>query len=75
MPELPLEEVEKYAWNPDDHSVNLYVKPDDKLTMHRHPVAQSSDSIRAKVSLNWKTKKLELRICKLCCNLNTLCNL
>lgn len=49
MPELPIEEAEKYAWNPEDHSVNVYVKPDDKLTMHRHPVAQSSDAIRAKI--------------------------
>uniref|UniRef100_A0A914KV78 B30.2/SPRY domain-containing protein n=2 Tax=Meloidogyne TaxID=189290 RepID=A0A914KV78_MELIC len=52
MPELPLEEAEKYAWNSEDHSVNVYVKPDDKLTMHRHPVAQSSDAIRAKIGFS-----------------------
>lgn len=46
---LPLEVMEAYAWNPDDRSLNVFVKDDDRLTFHRHPVAQSTDSIRAKV--------------------------
>jgi SPRY domain-containing SOCS box protein 1/4 len=49
MPQLPLEEMEKNAWNPEDRSINVYVKEEDKLTLHRHPVAQSTDSIRGKV--------------------------
>ena len=31
-------------------SFNLYVKEDDPLTLHRYPVAQSSDCIRGKVA-------------------------
>lgn len=46
----PLEVMEAYAWNPDDRSLNIFVKDDDRLTFHRHPVAQSTDSIRAKVN-------------------------
>ncbi|TWW76740.1 SPRY domain-containing SOCS box protein 4 [Takifugu flavidus] len=34
---------------PDDRSLNVFVKEDDKLTFHRHPVAQSTDCIRGKV--------------------------
>lgn len=29
--------------------MNIYVKEDDKLTFHRHPVAQSTDCIRGRV--------------------------
>ncbi|VDN19164.1 unnamed protein product [Gongylonema pulchrum] len=47
-PPLPREVMEAYAWNPDDRSLNIFVKDDDRLTFHRHPVAQSTDSIRAK---------------------------
>ncbi|XP_019868126.1 protein gustavus isoform X2 [Aethina tumida] len=39
----------KYGWNQDDRSLNIFVKEDDKLTFHRHPVAQSTDCIRGKV--------------------------
>jgi SPRY domain-containing SOCS box protein 1/4 len=49
MPELSAEEAEKFAWDPDDRSINLYVKEEDRLTIHRHPVAQSTDCIRGKV--------------------------
>lgn len=46
----PSDEVlEAHAWNPDDRSLNIYVKEDDKLTFHRHPVAQSTDCIRGRV--------------------------
>ncbi|KAK3922852.1 Protein gustavus [Frankliniella fusca] len=40
-----------HAWNADDRSLNIFVKEDDKLTFHRHPVAQSTDCIRGKVGL------------------------
>ena len=35
------------AWNKEDASKNIYIK-DDCLTLHRNPVAQSSDGIRGK---------------------------
>ncbi|XP_065136547.1 SPRY domain-containing SOCS box protein 4b [Paramisgurnus dabryanus] len=37
------------AWNPDERSLNLFIKDDDRLTFHRHPVAQSTDCVRGKV--------------------------
>lgn len=40
--------AEKHTWNPADRSLNIYVKPDDRFTLHRHPVAQSTDCIRGK---------------------------
>ncbi len=39
----------KHAWNQEDRSYNIFVKDDDLLTFHRHPVAQSTDCIRGKV--------------------------
>lgn len=36
------------AWNPKDSSPNIYIK-EDALTLHRNPVAQSTDAIRGKV--------------------------
>ena len=60
-------EVElKHAWNPDDRSLNIFVKEDDPLTFHRHPVAQSTDCIRGRIGftrglhvweLNWSTRQ------------------
>lgn len=38
-----------HAWNPDDRSLNIFVKELDPLTLHRHPVAQSTDCIRTKI--------------------------
>jgi len=38
-----------HAWNPDDRSLNIFVKESDPLTLHRHPVAQSTDCIRTKM--------------------------
>lgn len=43
-PEIQLQ----HAWNPDDRSLNLFIKDDDRLTFHRHPVAQSTDCVRGK---------------------------
>jgi len=40
----------KHSWNPDDRSLNIFVKDDDGgLTLHRHPVAQSTDGVRGRV--------------------------
>jgi len=56
----------KHAWNQDDRSYNIFVKEDDKMTFHRHPVAQSTDCIRAKVGyerglhlfeITWSTRQ------------------
>uniref|UniRef100_A0A915E4I6 Uncharacterized protein n=1 Tax=Ditylenchus dipsaci TaxID=166011 RepID=A0A915E4I6_9BILA len=49
MPLPSREEMERHAWNPDDRSLNIYVKEEDRLTLHRHPVAQSTDCIRGKI--------------------------
>jgi len=38
-----------HSWNPSDRSLNIFVKEEDRLTFHRHPVAQSTDSIRGKI--------------------------
>nr|XP_023014826.1 protein gustavus isoform X1 [Leptinotarsa decemlineata] len=51
MPPALRETQLKYSWNQDDRSLNIFVKEDDKLTFHRHPVAQSTDCIRGKVGL------------------------
>uniref|UniRef100_A0AC35U6J0 SplA/ryanodine receptor domain and SOCS box containing 1 n=1 Tax=Rhabditophanes sp. KR3021 TaxID=114890 RepID=A0AC35U6J0_9BILA len=42
--------MEEHSWNPLDRSLNIFVKDDDPLTLHRHPVAQSTDCIRGKVA-------------------------
>ena len=47
-PSLPEEALLGHAWNPNDRSVNIFVKEDDPHTFHRHPVAQSTDCIRGK---------------------------
>ncbi|KAL5235155.1 hypothetical protein ACI65C_002565 [Semiaphis heraclei] len=56
----------KHGWNADDRSLNIFVKEEDKLTFHRHPVAQSTDCIRGKAGLtkglhvwevNWSTRQ------------------
>ncbi|CEF60818.1 SOCS protein, C-terminal domain and B30.2/SPRY domain and SPla/RYanodine receptor SPRY domain and Concanavalin A-like lectin/glucanases superfamily domain and SPla/RYanodine receptor subgroup domain-containing protein [Strongyloides ratti] len=51
MDSEPVEQkvMEEHAWNPNDRSLNIFVKEDDPLTLHRHPVAQSTDCIRGKV--------------------------
>lgn len=56
----------RHAWNPEDRSLNIFVKEDDRLTFHRHPVAQSTDCIRGKVGytrglhvweVHWSTRQ------------------
>jgi len=49
MPLCPYETQVQHSWNPDDRSLNIFVKEADPLTLHRHPVAQSTDCIRTKV--------------------------
>ncbi|TKS80023.1 SPRY domain-containing SOCS box protein 4 [Collichthys lucidus] len=49
MPCAGLETQLRHAWNPDDRSLNIFIKEEDKLTFHRHPVAQSTDCIRGRV--------------------------
>jgi len=55
----------KNSWNPDDRSLNIFIKDDDALTIHRHPVAQSTDCIRGRVGytrglhvweINWNAR-------------------
>lgn len=66
MPAVAREVQVKHSWNADDRSLNVFVKEDDKLTFHRHPVAQSTDCIRGKVGftkglhvweVNWSTRQ------------------
>ncbi|XP_067873080.1 SPRY domain-containing SOCS box protein 1 [Heterodontus francisci] len=49
MPPATCEVQLLHSWNNDDRSLNVFVKEDDKLIFHRHPVAQSTDGIRGKV--------------------------
>lgn len=62
MPRASKETQVTHSWNTEDRSLNIYVKPEDPLTFHRHPVAQSTDCIRSKMGyetglhvfeLNW----------------------
>jgi len=49
-PPADKEEQLKHSWNPDDRSLNIFLKDDDDgLTLHRHPVAQSTDGVRGRV--------------------------
>jgi SPRY domain-containing SOCS box protein 1/4 len=66
MPPVTREIQVKHSWNSEDRSLNVFVKEDDKLTFHRHPVAQSTDCIRGKVGftkglhvweVNWSTRQ------------------
>ncbi|XP_011333065.2 protein gustavus isoform X4 [Ooceraea biroi] len=66
MPPASRETQVHHSWNANDRSLNIFVKEDDKLTFHRHPVAQSTDCIRGKVGytkgmhvweLYWSTRQ------------------
>jgi SPRY domain-containing SOCS box protein 1/4 len=50
LPPCSYEESAKHAWNPEDRSLNIFVKESDPFTLHRHPVAQSTDCIRTKIA-------------------------
>jgi len=47
-PPVDIEEQKKHGWNKDDKSPNVFVK-NEGLTVHRYPVAQSSDACRGKI--------------------------
>jgi len=49
MPPASQEIQVRNSWNPDDRSLNIFIKDDDAMTIHRHPVAQSTDCIRGRV--------------------------
>lgn len=49
MPPCSFSTQIQHSWNPDDRSLNIFVKEVDPLTLHRHPVAQSTDCIRTKL--------------------------
>jgi len=66
MPPVSRDVQLKHAWNQDDRSFNIFVKEEDKLTFHRHPVAQSTDCIRSKIGyergihlfeITWSTRQ------------------
>ena len=60
MPPASKETQVKNAWNSEDRSLNIFVKEDDKLTFHRHPVAQSTDCIRSRVGYERGLHVMEL---------------
>ncbi|XP_030041710.1 SPRY domain-containing SOCS box protein 1 [Microcaecilia unicolor] len=49
MPPASMEVQLQYSWNNNDRSPNIFVKDDNQLIFHRHPVAQSTDAIRGRV--------------------------
>ena len=51
----------EHAWNPDDSSSNIDVSEEDPFTMHRQPVAQSTDGIRSKKSYEQGLHLFEIR--------------
>uniref|UniRef100_A0A1I8PTI4 B30.2/SPRY domain-containing protein n=1 Tax=Stomoxys calcitrans TaxID=35570 RepID=A0A1I8PTI4_STOCA len=51
MPPVSKEVQLRHSWNSEDRSLNIFVKEEDKLTFHRHPVAQSTDCIRGKIGM------------------------
>jgi len=53
-----------HAWNPQDCSRNVYVKPGG-FTIHRNPVAQSTDGARGKIGMldHFLNSKLSLDMC------------
>jgi len=48
----PKETQLEHSWNQEDRSMNIYVKEEDPMTLHRHPVAQSTDGIRGKTGVS-----------------------
>lgn len=48
LEEAPFCVQNKNGWNPDDKSINIYLKT-DQLTLHRRPISQSTDCVRGKV--------------------------
>ena len=66
IPPVSREASLKHAWNSEDRSLNIFVKDDDKMTFHRHPVRQTTDCIRGMVGytrglhiweIHWSTRQ------------------
>jgi len=49
-PPVSLSVAEEHGWSSNDKSFNIVLKDSNKLVMRRHPIAQSTDCIRTKVS-------------------------
>ncbi|CAJ0942675.1 unnamed protein product, partial [Mesorhabditis belari] len=49
----------KFAWNPNDSSKNNYLRPNG-ITIHRQPVAQSTDGVRGKIGVSSGCHAFEL---------------
>lgn len=49
-----------HAWNPNDCSKHIFVK-NDGFTLHRNPIAQSTDGIRAKIGFQHGRHVWEIR--------------
>ena len=62
MPRSSRETQVRHSWNTEDRSLNIYVKDEDPLTFHRHPVAQSTDCIRGRVGYTQGVHMWEVRI-------------
>lgn len=66
MPSAAYDMMKKHSWNPDDRSLNIFIKDEDPLTFHRHPVAQSTDCVRGRFGytrgfhvweISWNTRQ------------------
>lgn len=51
-----------HAWNPLDSSRHIYIKP-NAFTLHRNPVAQSTDGARAKIGFECGRHIWEIMVC------------
>ncbi|XP_051800742.1 SPRY domain-containing SOCS box protein 1-like [Acanthochromis polyacanthus] len=49
MPPAGVDVRVQNSWNNENRSLNIFVKNDNKLVFHRHPVPQSTDAIRGSV--------------------------
>lgn len=49
-----------HAWNPDDCSKHVFVK-NDGFTLHRNPIAQSTDAIRGKIGFQYGRHSWEIK--------------
>jgi len=49
-PPVSLSVAEEHGWSSNDKSFNIVLKDSNNLVMRRHPIAQSTDCIRTKVS-------------------------
>lgn len=52
LPQTDHEAEERHGWNPTDLSPNMFIKDDDALTVHRHPVPMSTDGVRGRTGFS-----------------------